>query len=104
MLRRAKENYFKNSFNNAIDNPSKTWQLLKDKVNNGRSKKMKGIGEIKEGDSMNENTLEIAEHFNSNFCLAGAELDSKIPGRNRSPLTYMGKKLYYIILFWYNLG
>ena len=43
MLRNAEENYFKARFNDAIDDPGKTWRLLNNLVNNGRSKKNKGI-------------------------------------------------------------
>ena len=49
MLRRTKENYFKDRFNDTADNPRKTWRLLNDLLNNGRSKQKKGICEIKVG-------------------------------------------------------
>ena len=38
-------------------------------------KKKKGIGEVKVGDAMLQNTAEIAEHFNSHFCSVNKVLD-----------------------------
>ena len=35
-LRRAIENYFKDRFNETIDDPRKTWRLLNDLVDNSR--------------------------------------------------------------------
>ena len=35
--------YLMDRFNDAIDNQRKTWRLLHDLVNSGRSKKKKGI-------------------------------------------------------------
>ena len=58
MLRRANEKYFEDRFNNAIDNPSKTWRLLNDYVNKCRSKKKNGISKTKVGDSIIENPAE----------------------------------------------
>ena len=88
MLRRAEENYYKDRFNDAIDNPRKTRRLLNDLVN---SKKTKGISEIKVGDSMIENPTEVAEHFNSHFCSVGAYLVLKITCSIRYLLSYMGQ-------------
>ena len=68
MLRKAKENYFKGSLNDAIDNQRKIWRLLNDLVCYGRSMKKKCSCEIKVGDSMNKNPAEVAEHFISLFC------------------------------------
>ena len=56
--------------------------MLNDLDNNGRSKKKKGISEIEVGDSMIENPAEVAEYFDSHFCLVGVEIDSKIPRIN----------------------
>ena len=47
MLRRAKENIFKDRFTDAVDYPRKTWRLLNGFNNNSRSKKKKSISEIK---------------------------------------------------------
>ena len=91
LLRRAKENYYKNKFNDAICNARKTWRLLNDLVSNGRSRKKKGISEVRVRDSTVQNPAEIAEHFNSHFCSVSAALDSKIPYCNKSPLSYMGQ-------------
>ena len=41
---------------------------------------------------MIEDPAEVAEYFNSHFCSVGAELDSKIPRSNRSPLSYVGQE------------
>ena len=38
LLRSAKENYFKDRFNDAIDNQRKTWRLLNDLLNNCSSR------------------------------------------------------------------
>ena len=66
MLRKAKESYFKNKFDDAISDARKNWNLLNDFVSNGRSRK-KGIGEVRVGDSMIQNPAEITEHFNSHY-------------------------------------
>ena len=43
MLRRVKENCFKDRYNDIFDNPKKTRRLLIDLVNNGSSKEEKAI-------------------------------------------------------------
>ena len=65
--------------------------MLNDSVNNGRSKKKKGISETKVGDSMIKNPAEEVEHFKSHFCSVGTEFGSKLPRSNRCPLSYMGQ-------------
>ena len=51
MLRKAKESYLKDKFNDAISDTKKTWSLLNDLLSNGRSRKKKGIGEVRVGDT-----------------------------------------------------
>ena len=67
LLRRAKEIYFIDRFNDSIDYSRKTWRLLNDLVIKGRSKKKKDICEIEVGDSMIDDHAEITEHLNSNY-------------------------------------
>ena len=46
--------------------------MTNDLVSTGRSRKKKGIGEVRVGDSIVQNPTKIAEHFNSHFCSVGA--------------------------------
>ena len=73
-------------------------RLLNDLVNNGRSKKRKGIRGFKVEDSIIENPAEAAEHFNSYICSVGVELVTKIPRNIRSPISYIGQS--NIMLFY----
>ena len=77
-----------------FSNCSTNYQCIlinKSKRNNGCCEERKGIGEMKVGDSMIENPAEVAEHFNSYFCLEGTELDSKILRSNISPVKFKKK-------------
>ena len=84
MIRRAQENYFKNRFNDAIDDTKKSWWLLNDLLINSSTKGKKGVGEMKVGDSRINNPVEAAGHFSSSSCSVSAEVGSIIPSSNNS--------------------
>ena len=94
MLKRAKENYCKDRFHDAIDNSRITWWLFDDLTYTARFKKKKGIGEINMGDYIVENNAIVYVHFYSHFCSVGTELDSKISRSNRSLLSYTGQNSF----------
>ena len=73
------------------NNSRKTWRLLNDVVNNGRSKKKKGISDVEVENLMIENSDEVSDNLISHLYSVDAEFDSKIQHYIRSPLSYMGQ-------------
>ena len=53
-------NIMKVLFNDANDNPRKTWRLLNDLVNKSRKPKKKGVGDFKVGGFHNRKSFKIS--------------------------------------------
>ena len=80
LLRRSRKNYFSEKFDNFNGNIAKSWKLLNTLLGRGkRSTPSKGVPS--------------AGCFNKYFSSIAAELDSKIPYVDASPVDYLGARV-----------
>ena len=90
IIRKAKQRFYKNSFNNCHGDAEKTWNIVKNllcktKVNT----RVKSI--VVDGEAFSDES-DIAHNFNIYFVNVATNLDARIPISDTCPLSYMSDK------------
>ena len=91
LLRQAKVNYFKLKFDAASVDIKKKWKNLKYLIN--FNQQVNSFKEIKTDTVTLMESLNIANAFNTYYCIVAEKLDGEIPICNKSALHYMGASL-----------
>ena len=78
LIRRAKEDYYNNLFNNNVTNLKQTWKIIKSLTSNNNNAK-KNIKEIVVDNNIYNSNIDIANNLNNYFATIAQELDSKLP-------------------------
>ena len=98
-LKKAKKAYFKEFFENNLNNMKKTWKGIKD-ILNLKSKSGSYITQLMHEGKTITNNGEMANIFNNFFINIGSKLDEDIPNSNRiiNPGTYLKDKVIQSLL------
>jgi len=87
IIRRSKVRYFYTKFNACKNNPRTTWRTINTLMN--RKVSRSEVNEIRDGNRVLSQPVDIANHFNSYFSGIALALDNDIPHVDASPLDYL---------------
>ena len=85
VLRKTERLYYQQELQNSQNNLRKSWTILKSIINKNKNTSQSPTKVFING-KLNENSTEIANHFNTFFTEVGPNLDKKIPRTNTDPI------------------
>ena len=89
LLKISEKKHFQELLNSSKDNMKKTWQIMKNIVNKGKSKQIQSKFKLSDG-TVTTNKDVISSKFNDFFVNIGPTLAKKIPNQTLSALHFMG--------------
>ena len=92
ILKISEKKHFQELLNSSKDNMKKTWQIMKNIVNKGKSKQIQSKFKLSDG-TVTTNKDVISSKFNDFFVNIGPTLAKKIPNQTLSPLHFMGNPM-----------
>ena len=87
LLRRSERNHYEELFRNNVGNIKKSWEIIKEVINDKKKAKMSNKFLI-DGSTISDNNV-IAKAFNTFFANIGKTINDSIPNTNRDSSYYM---------------
>ena len=96
IIKRAKNDYYKNRFQNNINDLKQTWRDLRKIVSANSNRR--GISEIEYDERSITNSIDIARHFNDHFCSVANRVTDGLPVSDCDPMSYVRRNCETIVL------
>ena len=91
LIKNAERRHYHDMLNEHKGNLKKSWSIIKTVINKRKHKPL--ATKFRQGDTIIEDKVTIAEHFNKYFVNVGATLANKIPDSNKNPTDYIKNKV-----------